>query len=50
MQKEFGRSELPLLTRIINAIGTNQVDQVSRWIHENKEGIVRRWRNEHQMK
>ena len=49
---KFGlnRTELPVLKRIIKALGTNQADKISLWIQENQKGIVERWRNEYQMK
>jgi hypothetical protein len=46
----FKRTELPVLNRIIKAIGTNQADKVSKWIQKNKSGLVKKWRNEYQMK
>ncbi len=45
----FKRTEVPVLKRIIKAIGTNQADKVSEWIQKNKRGIVKRWRDEYQM-
>jgi hypothetical protein len=46
----FRRTELPVLKRIIKAIGTNQADKIGCWIHENKQGIIQKWRDEYRMK
>ena len=46
----FRRTELPVLERIIKAIGTNQADKVTQWIQKNKKGIVKKWRYEYRMK
>lgn len=46
----FKLTEAAVLERIINELGTHSAKKVRKWVQKNRNGFVKKWRDEYEMR